>query len=103
MASFAGRPAGLPIESGSGSFLDANGFPFELLLPYEWRYPLESVNIENGGRGLSTPFTTFAPWRTSGGANSSTWYTAPTTSSPACVTAALSDAVRARPWSLILR
>jgi LruC domain-containing protein len=103
MAPFGGRPSGLPAESGPNSFLDANGFPFELLLPYEWRYPLESVNIEAGGRGLATPYMTFTPWRTSHGANASTWYTSPTASAPACVTDALSDESRARPWSLILQ
>jgi LruC domain-containing protein len=97
---FPGRPAGLPTESGTSSFLDPHGYPFELLVPSNWRYPLEGVSIDKGGRGLPTPYSQFATWRTSAGASNTTWYNAPRTSAPACVTNSLSAQVRARPWTL---
>jgi LruC domain-containing protein len=97
---FPGRPAGLPAETGPGSFLDPNGYPFELLVPSDWRYPLESVGIDKGGRGLPVPYTQFASWRSSDGVSSSSWYTAPRIASNPCVTNSLSNQVRERPWLL---
>jgi len=97
---FPGRPSGLPAETTSSSFLDPNGYPFALLVPSNWRYPLEGVSIDKGGRGLPTPYSQFATWRKSSGASSTTWYASPRTNNPACVTNSLSAQVRARPWTL---
>jgi len=65
-----GRPAGLPIEAGAGSFLDSNGFPWALLVPTSWRHPMEVQDIENA-------YPQFPAWRTSGGAANQDWYVSP--------------------------
>jgi LruC domain-containing protein len=101
MRGFAGRPSSLPTESGAASFLDPAGYPFALLVPYDWRYPLESVHIEAGGRGLARPYATFESWRASRGAKSATWYSAPTVAPLACITDPLTTQVRGRPWRLL--
>jgi LruC domain-containing protein len=101
MTGFAGRPSGLPVEKGPASFLDPNGYAFALLVPYDWRYPLESVQIESGGRGLPKPYASFEPWRKSGGATNASWYATPAVSTTACVTNSLSSQVRARPWTIV--
>jgi LruC domain-containing protein len=97
---FPGRPSGLPSETGSGSFIDPHGYPFALLVPSNWRYPLEGVSIDKGGRSLPAPYSALTLWRTSDGESNATWYTSPRISTPACVTNSLADQVRDRPWTL---
>jgi len=97
---FLGRPSGLPSEMDAGSFLDPHGYPFALLVPSNWRYPLESVSIDKGGRGIPAPYSAFTLWRTSEGVSNTAWYTSPRISTPACVTNSLADQVRDRPWTL---
>ena len=89
-----GRPSHLPDESGSNAFLDPDGFPFALLLPNAWRFPLERVPIE-------TAYPTFVNWRNTRGAASQTWYSAPTSTSQSTrVTNAMQETLRTRGWSL---
>lgn len=96
---FADRPAGLPTETGATSFLDQDGYPFALVVPSDWRYPLESVPIDDRGV-LTGAFPTFAAWRQSRGSLSNTWYTAPRTSGGPYVTDPFASAPRTRPWTL---
>ncbi len=70
---FADRPAGLPSESGVPSFVDASFHPFAMLVPRDWRFPLEKVNLHNA----YPPFTT---WRSSLGQLATNWYLSPQTS-----------------------
>jgi LruC domain-containing protein len=96
-----GRPAGLPDESGASSFLDQNGYPFSMIVPFDWRFPLESVRIDDPNPKLCA-YGTFSGWRASQGQSNATWYQAPNTSAPSPrVTNPLGNAVRSRPWTLI--
>lgn len=95
-AGFSDRPGHLPVESGATSFTDDNGYPFALLLPTAFRYPLERVRID----GNSGAYPNFAAWRTSGGVNQKTWYTTPSGSTPARVIAPVAESLRARNWTL---
>lgn len=52
------------------NFIDANGYPFAMVLPASWGYPLEKVLIDD-------VYPDFTAWRESGGALSSDWYTKP--------------------------
>jgi LruC domain-containing protein len=96
-AGFAGRPAELPIETGPDAFLDQNGSPWALLVPYDWRYPLEAMRIGDTDP-TKAAYPAFHSWVSSRGANGATWYTTP--SAPK-VTGVLTDAVRTRPWSVV--
>jgi LruC domain-containing protein len=89
-----GRPSGLPDESGPNTFLDPDGYPFALLLPNAWRFPLERVPIE-------TAYPTFVNWRNTRGSTSQTWYSSPTSTSPSTrVTNVMLETLRTRGWSL---
>lgn len=67
---FADRPAELPEESGPGAFLDDEGYPWILDVPYDWRFPREQVLIDQA-------FADFATWRGSGGVLAADWYDGP--------------------------
>lgn len=95
--SFADRPAQLPVESGPSSFLDGNGYPWVLLVPFDFRYPLERARID----GASPAYPSFAAWRTSKGASSTSWYTAPYAGAGAArVASSQGEASRNRSWTL---
>ena len=49
------------------SFVDAEGFPWALLVPTQWEHPDEGQRIE-------VKYPTFTTWRTSGGAEYPDWY-----------------------------
>ncbi|NUP04847.1 MAG: LruC domain-containing protein [Polyangiaceae bacterium] len=88
-----GRPDSLPEESGARSFTDADGYPFAMLLPTAFRYPLERVRID-------TAYPSFTTWRSSQGVQAKTWYGSPSSATPARVIAPLSETLRSRPWTI---
>ena len=96
-AGFLDRPSTLPSETGASSFLDANGNPWALLVPYDWRYPLEARRIGDPDP-TKAAYAQYQTWVASRGSNATTWYTTPTTGR---VTAPMTDAVRTRAWSLL--
>ena len=91
---FAGRQAGLPAESGAGSFRDANGYPFLLEIPNTWRFPLERVRID-------AAYPQFAQWRNSAGAQARSWYLSPTSTANR-VSNAIDQYVPQRDWTVLL-
>jgi len=91
---FSDRPASLPLESGSKSFLDGNGFPWMLEIPTTWRFPLEHVAI-------STAYPEFDLWRTSKGETNVDWYLHPAASANT-VSLPLTDTLPVRDWGLTL-
>lgn len=96
-AGFVGRSSLLPTESGPSSFLDANGYPWLLLVPFDFRYPLERTRID----GASPAYPSFATWRTSHGSTATSWYTAPYAGAGvARVVSSQAEASRSRDWSL---
>jgi LruC domain-containing protein len=90
--SFADRPAYLPLESGSGAFLDGNGFPWAIEVPNSWRYPMETVSIESA-------YPDFSTWRTSLGIDNLDWYDNAITGT-GLVGPELGDLIPARGWTL---
>lgn len=96
-AAFPDRPAGLPEESGSVTFIDDESYPWAILVPYDWRWPLEKVHI--GGHGQNDgAYSRFHTWRASFGWESTDWYTEPRGSG--FTIDPIGDAVRVRPWTL---
>jgi LruC domain-containing protein len=97
---FADRPEGLPIESGPSSFVDPHGYPWALLVPYDFRYPLERKRIDEKVGGAA-PYAQFSAWRTSRGAQSTTWYQTPTVSAQKpLVSAATPETALVRSWAI---
>lgn len=94
---FLGRPAGLPTETGTTAFLDGAGNPWALLVPYDWRYPLEARRIGDADT-TNAAYPQFATWVATRGASAATWYRTPSTSK---VTGPLLDAARSRAWSVL--
>lgn len=94
---FPTRPAHLPKETDHvTTFVDQEFFPWAMLVPYDWRYPLEGIHI-------STAYPAFAAWRSSLGQLSTDWYQDPSTSSAEpTVLDPVVDASRSRPWTLLL-
>lgn len=70
---FTDRPAGLPGEAGSRSFMDGNGYPWIIEVPTNWRWPLERVDVD-------TAYSGFHTWRSSSGNSRRAWYDSPLTS-----------------------
>ncbi|MCC6785355.1 MAG: LruC domain-containing protein [Planctomycetes bacterium] len=91
-SSFADRSAGLPQERGSKAFLDSNGQPWALVVPTNWRFPLEGVPITRAYPG-------FANWRSSKGKQDKTWYATPTTESEK-VSVPIDTLIPTRSWTL---
>jgi LruC domain-containing protein len=94
---FADRPAHLPTETEAfTTFVDQDFFPWAMLVPYDWRYPLEGVHITDA-------YLPFATWRSSLGQLATDWYKQPSESSadPTVVTP-LTETSRNRPWTLVL-
>lgn len=94
-----GRPASLPPELGPQSFLDGNGYPWALMVPNNFRYPLEDIHIDKDPASCAYP--DFALWRASGGAQKTTWYNAPTLGPGNRVSAPLGDSARSRSWAVL--
>lgn len=57
-------------EDGSDRYLDPAGFPWALLVPGDFHWPLERKNIHDG-------YPNFHPWYTSQGQNHRDWYESP--------------------------
>lgn len=91
-AGFADRDAGLPVEKGSEAFLDDNGYPWMLSVPYGWRFPLEAVPIGEA-------YEQFPAWAAKQGAVNPTWYSSPT---PDHISAERGEYVRLRDWKVQL-
>lgn len=96
-AGFLDRPAGLRAETGATAFLDANGAPWALLVPYDWRFPLEAMRIGDTDP-TKAAYPQYQTWVDSRGTSATSWFASPTASR---VTAPLSDAVRTRPWRVL--
>jgi len=93
---FPDRPSGLPEEGGDDSFVDESGYPFALLLPEAFRYPLERTRID----GDDGAYPTFDLWKASSGTTHKTWYQSPANTNPPRVVSATGSAYRVRPWTL---
>ncbi|MCG5054372.1 MAG: LruC domain-containing protein [Myxococcales bacterium] len=87
------RPSGLPTETGVSAFMDDAGHPFAMIVPWDFRFPLEAVPI-------SRAFPEFSTWRASQGTKAKTWYATPATGSSPAVSGPVSVQVRSRPWSI---
>ncbi len=94
---FPDRPAHLPSEMGQPTtFVDPDFFPWAMLVPYDWRYPLEGIHI-------SAAYPGFAAWRSSLGQLSTDWYQSPSESgAEPRVIDPLIDVSRSRPWTLLI-
>ncbi len=57
-------------EDGSDPYLDADGFPWAVKLPAEWRWPLERVRVQDA-------YPEFAEWAASFGRTAKDWYLRP--------------------------
>ena len=70
----AGFPPVLPYsrnnQDGETSFKDANGYPFAMILPEDWRIPVEEVD-------LGAAYPQFLNFVTSGGGSNINWYRNP--------------------------
>jgi hypothetical protein len=62
-----GREANTISKNSDDPFVDADGFPWALLVPRDWAHPDEGKRIENFYEG-------FTIWRTTGGAEAEDWY-----------------------------
>ncbi|NCS93617.1 MAG: LruC domain-containing protein [Leptospira sp.] len=58
--------------NGKDTFLDATGFPWAIIVPGKWKWPLEGKDIRNSGQ---TGYADFNTWATSKGTLKKTWYT----------------------------
>jgi LruC domain-containing protein len=56
---------------GTDKFLDANGFPWAIMVPGVWAWPLESQDIRNSS---VTGYPRFQSWASSKGINDKDWY-----------------------------
>jgi LruC domain-containing protein len=73
---FIDRPKTLPLESGPNSFLSAQGWPWVMEVPVDFRYPLEGVAV--GGANVTVPaYDDFEPWVKSKGTEKADWYKRP--------------------------
>lgn len=93
----AGRPASLPDESGSVTFVDANAHPWALLVPFDWRYPLEKQPID----GSVAAYPSFETWTSSAGTTSKDWFKTPAIAAKKRVVDPLTNGVRDRPWTVL--
>jgi len=67
---FDDRPDGLPEEVGPEAFLDEEGYPWMIEVPFNWRFPMESTFIGQAYPG-------FLGWASSHGGQNGAWYDAP--------------------------
>jgi len=91
--SFPDAHSGIAREAGDGSFRDDAGFPWALLVPSDWRHPLERVQVG----GAAGAYTDFSDWRESAGALAPDWYDRPL--EPRVVSQPRSHLLR-RAWAL---
>ncbi|HOK03112.1 MAG TPA: LruC domain-containing protein [Spirochaetota bacterium] len=68
----AGKESHLPFVKTifTGQVKDSNGFPWAILVPYNWLWPCDGSNIYKA-------YPLFSSWCTSGGDNYSNWYLTP--------------------------
>lgn len=57
--------------AGKDQFLDKNGFPWAIIVPGKWKWPLEGKDIRNVS---NTGYIDFAAWANSKGTEKKTWY-----------------------------
>lgn len=86
------RSRDLPVESGSGSFVTDAGNPWALLVPSDWRFPLEGVPITRA-------YPAYELWRDSGGRSATDWYLHPTIE-PEKVSKPIATYLRRPAWTL---
>lgn len=90
---FADRPGHLPSEQGGQTFLDGQGYPYALLVPTSWRYPLELQHIEGA-------YSQFQDWRVTSGASNVGWYLN-AASAGGVVSTPLTNRIPSRSWTLV--
>lgn len=61
------RPPWLPEETGPGAFLDDEGNPWMIVVPYDWCFPLEQVPVW-------AAYLDFDDWVAAGGTSHNHWY-----------------------------
>lgn len=71
------RP-GLYLNGSSDLYRDPSGFPFVVMVPGFWKWPLETLDIRNSG---STGYSQFISWMNSNGNLYRDWYKTVTDSS----------------------
>jgi LruC domain-containing protein len=93
---FPDRPAELPDETIGTSFKDSEGYPWVIVIPTDWRHPMEGRLID----GPTPAYSFFQSWRMSAGASNLDWYDYPHSGSGARVVTSVNDAERARIWTV---
>lgn len=93
-----GRPASLPEETGLLSFLNPDEYPWAMVVPSTFRYPLERVPVDSPSAAQGA-YPDFSTWRSSLGTQKTDWYKNPTTTANR-VANSLSEGARTRPWTV---
>jgi len=72
---FSDRAPWLPEEEGEAAFLDDAGNPWLIIVPHDWRFPLEQVQVWSA-------YPSFSDWVADGGASHQDWFEADNQNAP---------------------
>ncbi|MGE0142769.1 MAG: LruC domain-containing protein [Planctomycetota bacterium] len=89
---FLDRAENLPSERGNNAFLDDQGKPWAVVVPTNWRFPMEGVPI-------TVAYPDFAEWGNSRGRNQRDWFVRPT-SDESKLSSPIEELIPQRTWTL---